>query len=579
MSELGMYFGIAIGSIVLLGVCSGILYHKYRQDKKVVENQHQEIQERLQQVADLNLPPFYVDHEQDPVCIYEHELPPDVLPPVQPIFVHSASDDSVLIHPEDDPLVANNVRAPPSELVQSSPTPTTITDQQPTMSTSPVIALGTETGNILETGSGEVVASMSMLTPPPAAVLNTSRPTTPSSTFSTSSSSHIPLPRAINQEMLSLARVRAPPSYDVPNVVVDRSPLYHPSTHSSYTVEDGHQVQEDYFGHVRIRAHTFSHASSSAPSQSFLQQIQNRHSHQRQHSWSNTSSAHQQEQQRQQEEQEQELPATPRYSLEFPSDVPHEHHLEEHQRSRAIYDNSALIGSPLSFQASPSFSTTSSSSSWDNEQQQYQGTRMQERSFSQPSSHSSSPLMFEQPMTITTSRMRRGLRARASTFGESSKVLMQRMHSLLRHSTSYSQASSPASSPRLSGSTSAASASAPMVGLGLVYGGHVAPEPVSQEQEPDEVVVIVDELENNDRVLTSGTTASSGTISLLSTNSLTLASSTLPSDNEQEDESEAEEAEEEEEDESVSKTQRQRAAQLAETAEPMATMPISLVVS
>jgi hypothetical protein len=121
-----MYFGIAIACLTLLGVCGGILYSKYRQDMRAKVAQEQQIQERLQQVADLNLPPFYVDHELDPVCIYEHELPPDVLPPEQPIFVHSAfSDEGMLIPPEDDPLFAqgngSTARSPESPSANNQP--------------------------------------------------------------------------------------------------------------------------------------------------------------------------------------------------------------------------------------------------------------------------------------------------------------------------------------------------------------------------------------------------------------------------------------------------------------------------
>jgi hypothetical protein len=51
MSELGMYFGIAVGCIALLGVCGGILYRKYQQEKQVKVAFEQQTQERLQQVA------------------------------------------------------------------------------------------------------------------------------------------------------------------------------------------------------------------------------------------------------------------------------------------------------------------------------------------------------------------------------------------------------------------------------------------------------------------------------------------------------------------------------------------------
>ncbi|OAQ28402.1 hypothetical protein K457DRAFT_126795 [Linnemannia elongata AG-77] len=632
MSELGMYLGIAIGCLALLGVCGGILYRKYRQDMRVKVTHEQHIQDRLQQVADLNLPPFYVDHELDPVCIYEHELPPDVLPPVQPIFVHSASsDEGMLIPPEDDPLFAqgngngNAARSPESPSANNN---------QPAMHFSPAIesnagATGVVTIPGVLNASGPAVggegyfdlAIMPTLPTAAAAMSPSPRPTTPSSIFSASS---VPVPRPINQEMLNLARVRAPPSYDVPNVVVDRSPLYHPFTHSSHSVsspftpysEDGHhhQGQDDYFGHGRLRAHTISHPSSSAsPNQSFLQQLQRQH---QQH----------QQQQRQQTERggagggdgEEDLPATPRYSLEFPSDVPHEHHLEHHQRSRALYDNSVLGSPPSSHSLSPlpqalSPGSFSSRSSWDYyERDSSTVIRLNDRTpsiSSLPGSHSSSPLlMFETTTTTaaaataTTRTPRRspaGLRARASTLGESSRALMQRMHSLLRHSTSYSGSrdSTPATSPRLGpAAESSLSSSSPqegaavqMVGLGLEYGGHyVAPEPLqldqieTQEQEQvhdDQVVVVVDEPEEDTSDISlPPSSAPSGP-----TSQHTLPSTVpLTSDSELEHESAVDEVAEEEEkaeeevddDQSVSKAQHQLSP-----SEPMQTIPMPLAVS
>ncbi|KAG0279416.1 hypothetical protein BGZ95_001287 [Linnemannia exigua] len=612
MSELGMYFGIAVGCIALLAVSGGIIYRKHRQDAKVKLAVEQEVQDRLQQVV---------------VCIYEHELPPDVLPPVQPIFVHSASDDTMHIPPEDDPLVAQSSAAREIQ----SPSITSTTNHHPAMLFSPPITIdhpetgrpGTPLSAAQAQESYFEPININMPTPPPQAALFSpvmQGPTTPSSVFSSSS---IPtVPRSINQEMINLARVRAPPSYDVPNVVVDRSPLYHPSTHSSpYTsfTEDGH-LQDDYFGHVRNRAHTFSHPSSSLPNQAFLQQLQQHHRQQLQQ-----QQQQQQEQHYRQPLEEEELPATPRYSLEFPSDVPHELHLEQHQRSRAQYDNSVLIQSPSSF---------TTIRSWDYEQ----GIQSHDRpspSFStqsQPGSHTSSPLlMFEQTTTFpspgsTGGSSRRGsrpgLRARASTLGESSKALMQRMHSLLRHSTSaQSRDSTPASSPRLAAASilggdggvgsfeGEGSAGVPMVGLGLglEYSGHVAPEPVvptqAQEQEHGQVVVVVDEPEEETGdnaaatatipITASASTAAaarpSGPISLRSSPSIESLALTLSIDNDMHEhasegadnadsDTNDREVEVSEDDESVSKSHLQH-AQPAPPAEPMATMPMPLAVS
>lgn len=126
-----------------------------------------------------------------------------------------------------------------------------------------------------------------------------------------------------------------------------------------------------------------------------------------------------------------------------------------------------------------------------------------------------------------------------------------------------------------------------MVGLGLEYGGHVAPEPLqldqtaTQEQERvhDQVVVIVDEPEEDiSDISLLPSTASSGP-----TSQHTLPSTVSPtSDSEQEHDSAVEEVaeeedkaeEEEEEDAGVSKTQHQLTPP-----EPMQTIPMPLAVS
>jgi hypothetical protein len=133
-----------------------------------------------------------------------------------------------------------------------------------------------------------------------------------------------------------------------------------------------------------------------------------------------------------------------------------------------------------------------------------------------------------------------------------------------------------------------------MVGLGLEYGGHVAPEPLQQDWDQDQdqehtTVVVANESEEEVEDTTTGTTnnissipstASSGPISLPTAPSAV----SPPSINEQEavstteaavtEEGKEEEEEEEEEDESVSKTQRQHAP-----SEPMQTTPMPLAVS
>ncbi|KAG0350614.1 hypothetical protein BGZ54_003728, partial [Gamsiella multidivaricata] len=408
-----------------------------------------------------NLPPFYVDHALDPVCIYEHELPPDVVPPVRPILVHSPSEDSASVE---------------------NPTENTETSSA---------GISTERASSLASGPQEepLATQLSFQTSPglpsPAVLASSSHSITPSSIRTA------PSPRILDQETLNLARLPAPPSYDVPNRVVDRSPLTHPrySHHHSHSASDaqtmmlspmsaaGRGAPDDYFGHhVRTRAHTIS---SSQPYQPHGAQVGG----------------------------EGELPPTPRYSLEFSPDIPHQLHLEEHQRGRALYAAS------LSSMSHSRLSLQDPETARIQVQAQYEAIRLQDRSHSQPSYHtptfvsqdgaSSSSIMEEgrQGQGQRQRQRRPGVRTRASTFGESSKLLIQRMQvALLRKNVVQQQQQQQQQDLRVSGeessSNSRAEGSGQVVNLqqqlellersrlgGVGLGIHQAPE---QQQEPEE---------------------------------------------------------------------------------------------
>ncbi|KAF8929158.1 hypothetical protein BGZ58_009118 [Dissophora ornata] len=456
--QAGIYVGIVLGAIVLLSIFVGILLQKHRMEVKELRAAEQAAQERMQQTVDLNLPPCYVDHELDPVCIFEHELPPDTVLPVQPILVHSPSENHI-IPPDEDPLVAS----PP--LLQrgnsSYPFPTTSnlsvatgedsnsTVSAPAATSTMAASSGTDVTLAVELPeeSSAVQASSPPSLPPPAAIASSSS----SLSLVATGSSIMASPRIINQEMLNLARLPAPPSYDAPNRVVDWSPLgppphrrfHHHHSHSASDAQQfmpspsvsAHRERDDYFGHARMRAHTISHPTSNL------------------------------QYQQQQHQGEQDLPETPRYSSEFPSDVPHEQHLEEHQRARALHTLAA---------------SSSHVSLYSGDSVEPHAIPMSDRFFSQPYYPSSlaSGDSVEQPQS-QRQRQRQG-RPRASTFGESSKLLVQRMQALWRKTSSASQ------SPMTSGQSSINSSSLNvasqqelgLVGLGLNQAG---PE---QEQRP-----------------------------------------------------------------------------------------------
>ncbi|KAF9282616.1 hypothetical protein BGZ68_005860 [Mortierella alpina] len=408
--QAGIYAGAAVGVIALLGIGAAILYRKHQQDLKDMAAREQVVQERMQHVMDMNLPPFYVDHELDPVCIYEHELPLDAIPPVQPILVHSTSDEHI-IPPEDDPLASSPTIRPPLPQELSSfrfPSSSLFTD-----STEQVGGEATSLSRDLSPAADHADAAQETLHSPALQgltmpIANLPTPPAPAALLSPPQEANAVSPRIINEEMLSLARLPAPPSYHVPNLVIDRSPHHHPHSHHqhSHSASEASQLagssrfRDDYFGAVRIRSHTLSHP----PPQ---QQQQEQH------------------QRRTQDDQEGNLPPTPRYSLEFPSHVPHQRHLEQYRRAREQHAMRAPTcpSSPMISQSALDNGAPSGP----------QAFMMQERSYSQPydSTWSMSSSSLEEGLGQRRQQRRPGTpRSRASTIGESSKLLMQRMQVL-----------------------------------------------------------------------------------------------------------------------------------------------------
>ncbi|KAG0056303.1 hypothetical protein BGZ83_005670 [Gryganskiella cystojenkinii] len=312
----------------------------------------------MQHVADMNLPPFYSDHEQDPVCIYEHELPLDALPPVQPILVHAASEVQIIIPPEDDPLVASptaiqrsysGLRIPVESIAEDEPTvtemevfsgmETTTTAMETELNqvldnpASPSSLAGTATPSprmrpslaLRLTGlSGRstptITSSSTSPLGPPVALAGSTSPAIQSPSPAALSS-----PRIIDRDMLNRARLQLPPSYDVPNRVIGRSPLMVQHLHPTQPDDDDFSlptacIRDDYFSRVRVRSYTVSNPPQHHPSQ--FQQHFNQGTGL---STATMAGGHSGS-----------LPETPRYSLEFPSHVPHHQHLEHYQRARAL---------------------------------------------------------------------------------------------------------------------------------------------------------------------------------------------------------------------------------------------------
>ncbi|KAF9313612.1 hypothetical protein BG003_005023 [Podila horticola] len=447
MADVGMYVAISVGSSVLLGVCVGILYRKHQQDLKELRQQERIVLDRFQLVAENNLPPFYIDHELDPVAIYEHELPPDVIPASEPILVQSSSEDVIL--PEEDPLVSSppftrglSIPQMPSLNRASDSNPATNTSA-PQETLSPVssprqdsLSVPIEGLTLQSAGLSSSTTSFTLPTSPePAMVGSPISPNTP----------------ITHEELMTLAQLPPPPSYDVPNRIVDQSPMMELSSFNFGSPLT--PSSNDYFTH-RARSHTFSHPSSA--------RRHNYQQHQHHHSESHV---------RQQEEAN--LPATPRYSLEFPSHIPHELHLQQHQQARAS-----------SFVTSSTSSTAFSTPRPDTQSPHM----LQSRSFSQPGYYQlpSAAASSESLGYGRRARQIPGTRGRSSTIGESSKLLIQRMQSLWRKTSGGSSSAMPSSA------AFAAFQDAPQgLGLSLGDGDNLSGASSSNQQEVEEDVVVV----------------------------------------------------------------------------------------
>ncbi|KAF9578633.1 hypothetical protein BGW38_005475, partial [Lunasporangiospora selenospora] len=357
------YTLIAIGAIALFAIGAAIIYHRHQKD---VKTRHM-IQQAMEQAV-LNRMHHVADHEMDPVCIYEEELPPGSAP-IQPILVHSNShqDDLAHIPPEEDPLVAtatspslrralsadsaNEILAEDANgrLESASVVMVAAHSILPVSSVQPSLDQVTLAGDPTDGADPSPATSVPLphglgidlaLLPPAAndsfpSMSSVHSPSTPASSLLASSPPQPyhpatpPVPaRFLSAEMINMARLRAPPSYDVPNVVINRSPPLEslpqlhlrPSHHLRHLHSHPQPLQmvvdstmgntpiappEDYFGqqHARARSHTFSHPATQV---------------------------HQQMDDDVQVE-------TPRYSLEFPSHIPHEIHMERHHHARALF--------------------------------------------------------------------------------------------------------------------------------------------------------------------------------------------------------------------------------------------------
>ncbi|KAF9296873.1 hypothetical protein BGZ74_010113 [Mortierella antarctica] len=472
---------IAVGSSALLGVCVGILYHRHQQDLKELWQQEQIIRDRFQLVAENNLPPFYIDHELDPVAIYEHELPPDVVPAAEPILIQSSSED--VIPPEEDPLMSS----PPFTRGLSTPRIPSLNQasESNTATTTPATheTLASVSSSRQDSLSVPIEGFTVQTFGPSSSTTSFTLPTSPEATMVAAPMS--PNTPITHEELMTLAQLPPPPSYDVPNRIVDQSPMMEFSSfsfgspHSSASTTFPERAltpsaPNDYFTQ-RARSHTFSHP----PSAPHHRHVYHRHQH------------HHSESQVRHQQQEASLPQTPRYSLEFPSHIPHELHLQQYQQARA----SSFVTSSSS---STAFSTPRVDASSPH--------MLQSRSFSQPGSgyyHQSSAAASSETLALGGSSRRArqtpaGARGRSSTIGESSKLLIQRMQSLWRKTAGGTLGAMPSSAALAEFRQDVPQGLSQGLGLSLGDENNMPASPSSQQDVEDVVVVVVPEEEDGE---------------------------------------------------------------------------------
>ncbi|KAF9313853.1 hypothetical protein BG003_004752 [Podila horticola] len=287
--EVAIYVSAFIGMTGIMGVFALVIHRKHQRQLQQNLAHIQIIHDRRQQAIDLNLPPFYVDHVRDPV-VHDHA------PTVEAVVVESR----------------NGQIYSPSSSQSSSPSASL------NFSSGPFAIVATD----LESNMGGRESILPPLTRPRVTFSSTSTSTSSAASALAPTSSSSLVPEIVPAE-IDLSDLPPPPSYEVPNTVVERSPILEPSPTSGSTVPAlslalGSNASalsvsatvdntNDYFLEIQqIRRQTLSSGQ------------------QHQHHLSYDSFAFE----------------TPRYSAEFDPSVPHEVHLQQYRRARALSDAS-----------------------------------------------------------------------------------------------------------------------------------------------------------------------------------------------------------------------------------------------
>ncbi|KAG0356473.1 hypothetical protein BG005_004605 [Podila minutissima] len=322
--EVAIYVSAFLGMTGIMGVFALMIYRKNQRQLQQNLAHIQIIHDRRQQAIDLNLPPFYVDHVRDPL-VHDHA------PTLEVVVVIESGN---------------------GQIYSPSSTPSSLSSS-PASSSGPFAIVATD----LESNLGGRESILPPLTRPRITFSSTFSSTSSSTSSSsaatalatapTSSPSLVPV---IVPDEIELSDLPPPPSYDVPNIVVERSPTLEQSPTSGSTVPAltlalGSNASALTLSLSPSLAATSASIASTLEGDevSVLTSIGN----------TNNSTVLEAEQIQQtppsgqQQHQHQRHPSddgsafeTPRYSSEFDPSVPHEVHLQQYRRARALSDAS-----------------------------------------------------------------------------------------------------------------------------------------------------------------------------------------------------------------------------------------------
>ncbi|KAG0013652.1 hypothetical protein BGZ81_000912 [Podila clonocystis] len=335
--EVAIYVSAFLGMTGIMAVFALMIYRKNQRQLQQNLAHIRIIHDRRQQAIDLNLPPFYVDHVRDPV-VHDHA------PTLETVVVESG----------------NGQIYSPSSL------------RTPSLSTSPVSTSGTFA--IVATDLESNLGGRESILPPltrPRVIFSSASTSSSSAAIAIATSPISPSFGPVVPEEIDLSDLPPPPSYDVPNIVVERSPTLEPSPTSGPTVPALSLALGS-----NASALSLSLAPSLAATSTSIASTLERDEVSISPSIGNTNSdiVLEQEQIRQtppSEQQHQHLRhssddgsafETPRYSAEFDPNVPHEVHLQHYRRARALSDASTRpsLASITQMSSSPSTVVVSS---------------------------------------------------------------------------------------------------------------------------------------------------------------------------------------------------------------------------